>query len=101
MATCAVSGKFIQPDGSAATSVTVEARVLGPVVSGTDLVVPEIIEASSNASGEFTLTVQQSLTVVFTVTYPIVGSEPTRTYQYTGTIPAATTASFTNVITIE
>lgn len=101
MATCAVSGKFIQPDGSAATSVTVEARVVNPAVSGTDVVAPQLIETETNASGEFTLTIQQSLSVVFTVVYPIVGSEPIRKYQYTGNVPATTTASFTNVIVIE
>ena len=101
MATCAVSGKFIQPDGSAATSVTVEARVLAPTVSGTDVVAPQVVDTETNASGEFTITVQQSISVVFTVTYPIVGSEPTRQYTYTGNIPATETAAFASVIVIE
>ena len=101
MATCAVSGKFIKPDGSAATSVSVEARVLNPTVSGTDVVIPQIIDVETNASGEWTLTVQQSVSVVFVVTYPVVGSEPTRQVTYTGNIPAAATASFTDVIVTE
>lgn len=101
MATCAVSGTLIQPDGSAATSVTVSARVLGPVVSGTSVVAPYVIDTTSDSSGNFVLTVQQSVSVVFSVQYPIVGTEPMRVFNYTGNIPATVTASFTNVIVVE
>jgi predicted ribosome-associated RNA-binding protein Tma20 len=101
MATCAVSGKFLKPDGAAGLTVTVEARVTSPVVSGTDIIIPQVVSAETNASGEFTLTVQQSCSVVFTVTYPAVGTESLRTLTYTGNIPATATASFTNVIVIE
>lgn len=101
MATCAVSGNLIQPDGSAATSVTVSARVLGPVVSGTSVVAPYVIDTTSDSSGNFVLTVQQSVSVVFSVQYPIVGTEPMRVFNYTGTIPATASAAFTSVIVIE
>lgn len=101
MATCAVSGTILDAAGSAVTSVTVSARVLGPTVSGSSLITPTIVDAETNTSGNFTLTLQQSIQVVFVVSYPVIGTEPLRQFQYTGTIPASATASFTNCITIE
>lgn len=101
MANCLVSGTILDPAGSAVTSATVFARLVAPTVLGTTLVTPFEISAATDASGNFSITVQQSLTVIFTVKYPNSGSEMLRTYNYTGTIPAAATASFTSVITIE
>ena len=101
MATCAVSGTLIDAAGEAVLSATVCARVLNPTVSGSSIVTPFLVETSTDSSGNFTLTLQQSLSVVFTVEYPMIGTEPLRQFSYTGTIPASATASFTNVITIE
>lgn len=101
MATCAVSGNIIQPDGAAATSVTVVARVLQPVVSGTSVIAPFEIDTMTDSSGNFVLTVQQSISVVFSVQYPVIGTEPMRIFNYTGNIPATATASFTSVIVVE
>ena len=101
MATCAVSGTLINAAGEAVLSATVCARVLNPTVSGSSIVTPFLVETSTDSSGNFTLTLQQSLSVVFTVEYPMIGTEPLRQFSYTGTIPASATASFTNVITIE
>lgn len=101
MATCLVSGTILQPSGVAASSVTVYARVPNPVVVGSTLIEPNVISVATDVSGNFALTVQQSISVIFTVQYPIVGTEPMRTYSYTGNIPATTTASFNNIIVVE
>ncbi len=101
MATCAVSGTILQPSGEAATSVTIFARVPLPVVVGSDLIAPFEISTMTDVSGNFVLTVQQSMSVLFTVQYPIVGTEPMRTFNYTGNIPGAATATFTDIIVIE
>lgn len=101
MATCAVSGNITGIDGVALQSVTVEARINAPVLSGTTLLIPALSEVATDASGNFTLTLQQSISVIFTVMYPPIGTEPQLIYQYTGTIPASTTASFSSVITVE
>jgi hypothetical protein len=101
MATCAVSGNILDPSGTAITSVTILARVTSPVVNSGSLITPLVISTQSDSSGNFTLTIQQSISVIFTVQYPPTNTDPQRQYQYTGTIPATTTASFTNVITIE
>jgi hypothetical protein len=101
MATCAVSGNILDPQGVAAVSATVFARVNQPVLSGTSVIDPFLVSAAVDASGNFTLTLQQSISVIFTVQYPIVGTESMRTFNYTGNIPATTTASFSNVIVIE
>jgi hypothetical protein len=101
MATCAVSGNIVDPSGTALLSVTVAARVNQPVFSSTTLIAPEMISTVTDASGNFTLTVQQSISVIFTVTYPVIGTEPMRSYEYTGNIPATTTANFSSVIVNE
>jgi hypothetical protein len=101
MAICLVSGTILDPAGSAVTSATVYARVLQPTVLGTALITPYEVSASTDTSGNFSITVQQSLTVVFTVQCPVAGSEPMRSYTYTGTIPGTATATFSSIITIE
>lgn len=101
MATCAISGTILQPSGAVASSVTVFARVPNPVVSGTNVIAPYLISAVTNTLGNFVITVQQSCSVIFTVQYPIVGTEPMRTFNYTGNVPATTTADFTSCIVIE
>ncbi len=101
MATCAVSGNITDPSGGAMTSVTVSARIPQPVIAGNTLLTPAEVEVMTDASGNFTLTLQQSISVIFTVQYPPIGTEPQLTYSYTGTVPATTTASCNNIITVE
>lgn len=101
MAICLVSGTILDPSGAAVTSATVYARLVAPTVLGSTLVTPFEVSAATNASGNFSITVQQSLTVIFTVKYPDSASDPVRTYNYTGTIPGAATATFTSIITVE
>lgn len=101
MALCAVLGNILDPSGTAIASVTVSARVNQPVVASTSLITPLAISTITDASGNFTLTVQQSLSVIFTVMYPPVGTEPQLTYSYTGNIPATASAQFTSVIVVE
>ncbi len=91
----------MQLDGSALQSVMVVARVTNPVFSGTALVTPAELEAETDSSGNFVLTIQQSVSVIFTVQYPPVGVEPMRTYTYSANIPATTTADFSSVIVSE
>ena len=102
MATCLVSGNFSLPDGNATSSVTVAVRVPNPqLVSTTGIITPASLSVSADASGNFSITVQQSLNVIFTVSYPVIGTEPMRQFTYTAAIPAAATASFNNIITVE
>lgn len=101
MATCAVSGNILDPSGTAMQSVTVYARVNQPAISSTSLITPLAVSAVTDASGNFTLTLQQSISVIFTVQYPPIGTEPQRLFNYTGNIPATATASFVNVVVVE
>lgn len=101
MATCAVSGTILDPSGTAISSATVYARITQPTISGASVISPYTLSTVTDTSGNFTLTIQQSISVIFSVQYPIVGTEPMRTFTYTGNIPATTTASFTSVIVTE
>ena len=101
MATCAVSGTILDPSGAALTSLVVSARVNQSTLSGTSLIAPAQIATATDSSGNWTLTVQQSLSVLFTVQYPPVGTEPQRIESFTANIPAATSADFSSIIVIE
>ncbi len=101
MANCLVSGNLTDESGAAAPAVSVAARILQSVVLGSSVVTPIVTSTVTDASGNFSMTFQQSLSVVFTVTYPIIGTEPMRSFCYTGNIPATSTAAFTDVIVIE
>jgi len=101
MPTCAVSGRILDAAGAAIASLEVSARVVSPQIVGTSLVVPALVMAETNASGNFVLTVEQAVSVIFTVCYPPVGTEPKRSLNYSGTIPATSTADFTSVVVNE
>lgn len=101
MATCAVNGNILSPAGVAMTSLVVSARVNQSTLSGTSFVVPAQILTATDSSGNWTLTVQQSLSVLFTVQYPPVGTEPMRIESFTATIPAAASAQFSTIVVVE
>lgn len=101
MATCAVSANFTDAEGTPLSDITVFTRIPAPIVNGTSLIVPAQLTAISDASGNVVITLQQSISVMFTVQYPPVGTEPQRIVTYTGNIPATTTANFTSVIVQE
>lgn len=101
MATCAITGSILDASGTAMQSVTVAARVPNPVVSSTDLIAPMLLSVQTDSSGAFTITLQQSISVIFTVQYPVIGTDPQRIYSYTGNVPASATADFTSVIVQE
>jgi hypothetical protein len=101
MATCLVSGTLLTGAGEAATSVTVAARVPQATLIGNSMITPYEVSVATDTSGNFALTLQQSLQVIFTVTYPTVGTEPMRSQTFTATVPATTTASFSSIIVVE
>ncbi len=101
MATCAVSGNILDPSGTALVSLEVSARVNQSTLSGTSLIAPAQISTTTDSSGNWVLTVQQSLSVIFTVQYPPVGTEPMRVESLVANIPATATAAFSSIITVE
>lgn len=101
MATCAVSGTIIDPSGTAVLSAMVLARVVQSTISGTSLVTPVQISTETDSSGNWTLTIQQSISVIFTVSYPPLVTEATRFENFTANIPAAATAQFTSIVVVE
>lgn len=101
MATCAVNGNILDPSGTALVSLEVSARINQGTLSGTTLIAPAQIVTTTNSSGNWTLTMQQSISVLFTVQYPPVGLEPMRVESFTANIPAAASAQFSSIVVIE
>lgn len=101
MATCAVNGNILSPAGVAMTSISVSARINQSTLSGTSLIVPSQILTATDSSGNWVLTVQQSLSVLFTVQYPPVGTEPMRIESFSANIPAAASAQFSSIVVVE
>jgi hypothetical protein len=101
MPTCLVSGSVRELDSTAGLSVTVYATINQPVVLGSSLYMPTQLSVQANSSGNFSMTLEQSLSVLFTVQFPILGTEVLRQFKYVGNIPATTTANFTSIIVIE
>lgn len=101
MATCSVIGQIVDEAGVAIENASVRARTLRETVVGNAFVSPTEVAATTDASGNFTLTVQQSLSVLFVVDFPMGTGEPRRSLSYSGTIPATASASFTSIIIVE
>lgn len=98
MATCAVSGTIYGTDGTAIASVEVSARVVAPVLVGSIYVVPEATSVYTTTDGTFTITLQQSIDVVFSVRYPPTALDSARQTEVVASIPATTTANFHTII---
>ncbi len=101
MATCSIIGQIVNEAGSAIENATISARTLRETVVGNAFVAPAEVNTTTDASGNFVLTVQHSLSVLFVVTYPMGTGEPRRSLSYSADIPATASASFTSIIVVE
>lgn len=98
MALCVVSGRLIDSKGDPVTNAEITARLTSPIVEGTDLIVPTEQSVSTNASGQFTLTLHTSATFVCLVQYPPNAEDSQRLLSYALQTTAATSADFTSII---
>lgn len=102
MATCALTGTLVDPSGTAVASATISACIITPVFdAGGSFVVPKEISTSTNASGVFTLTLDQAVVITLTIQYPPNATDAIRRYNYNFTVPSAATASFNSTLITE
>lgn len=101
MATCSVLGQILDEAGEAVENATVRARTLRETVVGNAFISPTEVVATTDASGNFVLTVQQSLSVLMVVDFPMGVGEPRRSLSYSAAIPAAASVQFTSIIVVE
>ena len=101
MASCLVIGNIVNEAGDAVESASVRARTLRETIIGNQFVAPVEVAATTDASGNFSLTIQQSLSVLFVVEYPTGVGEPRRVLSYSAAIPAQTSVQFNSIIVVE
>lgn len=101
MATCIVTGTLVDASETAIPNAVVKAKLLSPVftASGSTLM-PSEVSATTDASGNFSLTLSQSQNFVVSIDYPPNSTDSSRRVNYTVVTPAAGTATFSTISTL-
>lgn len=102
ISTCAISGTITDVGGNGVENATVVAYVTNPFIAGTDWVPASQVEATTDSSGDFTITVIQTTSISRTITIAILfpdGATSEKRVEYTVTVPDSSTANFEDLIT--
>lgn len=102
MATCTVSGTFVDSSSTAVNAVIVKFRVITPLLDPINqLVLPTEISTTSGSNGFWSLAIDQGITGLLSFDYPPSIIAPTRRTTYSVAIPATTSASFASIMPTE
>jgi hypothetical protein len=101
MATCAVTGQLIGTDGVGIANATIRVRPVGGQFFGNAMLVPHAQSVTVDASGNFTLTLQQSLQVICSIQYPPNDTDAYKEITMALSVPATTTADFSSIVVTE
>lgn len=99
MSLCVVSGTIKDGSETGVSGVVVQARPLNPYLSGSTLIVPKLLETTSDSNGLWQLSLNQGGQFILTVMYPPNVVDSARRYNYSIIIPAASTANFSDLVT--
>lgn len=97
MATCVVSGTITDASSTAIQNVAIKSRLLQPVASNLVLSVPKELSTTTDSNGEFSLTLEQETSYIIEIDYPPNSTDSARMVHYTITVPAESTADFTDI----
>jgi len=103
MASCTVTGTLKDLSNAAVSGATITARVMLPVVLADNITIipPKDVSVNTDTSGNFTMTLEQTVPVLFVINYPPTSTDARRSAAYSALIPATATASFAAVIILE
>jgi hypothetical protein len=99
MATCTVSGVLKDVSDTAIQSATIAARVVTPYFSTTIQIAPKEITTTTASNGSWSLVLIQGASAIVTIKYPPNATDSARIYTYAITVPAASTANFSDLAT--
>lgn len=99
MATCAVSGTIKDASETAVSSCTIKANIVTPFVVGTAFIVPKELSTTSDASGNWSLSLSQSQSYLISIEYPINSTDGKKRLTFSVTTPASSTANFSSLAT--
>lgn len=100
MATCVVSGTVVDPSETGISGAVVKANVVTPNFNGgTSLIASKEISTTTAASGTWSLTLSQGLSVIVAIEFPPNSTNSNVRSTYSFTVPATTTASFSTLAT--
>lgn len=94
MATCVVSGKLLDPSGTALPSIPVMFNIQTPILTA------EPFQGSTTTAvdGSWSLSLQQGLSGVFTIDIQTDRLSRAVVYRFNANIPAASTATFSSTL---
>lgn len=101
--TCTVSGSLKGPDGAALSGVTVYAYTNAPFFHSDGTLIPDYqVTTTTDATGAWSLTLIETASVTKTIIIAFdlpTGSVEKKRKEYTVTVPATATASFSTLAT--
>lgn len=99
MAVCTVSGTILDAGGSAVTTATVRANIVTPAFVSTNLYVPKEVTTTTDASGNWSLALVQTLQYIVSLEFPPNSTDSNLNRKYSVTAPASLTANFSSLAT--
>jgi predicted phage tail protein len=99
MATCAVSGTIVDITETAIQSVAVKARLITPIFSSTNFIVPKEVSTTTAANGTWTLNLSRLSTCEITIEYPPNTTDSVKKITYVITVPDSASANFSSLAT--
>lgn len=95
MATCTVSGTFLDPKGNAVSSATVRFNLERPVVDGSgNLLMPKEVTTTTATDGTWSLVLLQSISGFLTLDLNPTTNAPVVKYKFSMILPASSSATF-------
>ncbi len=99
MATCIVSGNLQLLDGTPIEGAIIKARIVTSYFSTTIQISPQEVTTSTDASGDWSLTLQRLSSPIISVEYTPDDTSSSRFLEYSVTVPDASTADFSTIAT--
>ena len=99
MATCTITGSVLDASETAISGATIRARIVTPVFSSTNLVVPKEVTTTSAADGSWSLSLSRNCSAIVTIEYPPNSTDSARKLNYYISVPNSASSAFSTLAT--
>lgn len=99
MASCSVTGTLQDPSGTALNGVVLRFAIVTPQIIAGALIMPAQVSATTDSSGNFSLSLAQTISGTLIIEYPPTSGDAIRRYEYAIVVPATSSATLASLIT--
>lgn len=101
MATCVVSGTFVDASETGISAATVSFRIVSAYAnsSTTNFFVPKVLSTTTGSLGTWSMALSQGISGILSIDYPSGTASPSVRLNYSIVVPATSTANFNTLVT--